>query len=379
MFPCSNCGGPLARTRVKAGIIWKCQACGGVAVGISLLRNLIGNDSVSVLWSQAIHGGGEPGRSCPICSRGMVEETTQANGRSLPLAICIPCEFAWLNAGEFESIPPSTQPEDPQQVWLKTLPQPLRERVALSEAKAIAEAARQSQPEPDAGWKAVPAALGLPVEMESETIRQTPWATLSLAALITLVSLCSFLNLREIIHEFGLIPAEAGRMGGLTFLTSFFIHAGIIHLAGNLYFLVVFGIPVEEHLGWRRWLLLVLAATVGGNLWHVAVSAGSQIPCIGASGGISGLIAYYAFRFPQAKIGIFSRYTGGQWIQLPAWGAFVLWTLLQLWRACMQLAGLSHVSAVSHIGGTAAGILLWAMWKKMDAQTTDAAATKVAD
>jgi membrane associated rhomboid family serine protease len=94
------------------------------------------------------------------------------------------------------------------------------------------------------------------------------------------------------------------------------------------------------------------------------------VPCIGASGGISGLIAFYALKFPHARLGILFRYyyVYFKWIQFPAWVAFILWILLQFWGAYKQIAGFSNVSALAHLGGTALGVLLWAVWKKTESQ-----------
>ena len=86
----------------------------------------------------------------------------------------------------------------------------------------------------------------MPVEFDAPEEERKPWATWLLSAAIIFVSLLGFLNLREIVQRFGLIPAEATRLHGLTFLISFFLHAGIIHLAGNMYFLVAFGHAVKN-------------------------------------------------------------------------------------------------------------------------------------
>jgi membrane associated rhomboid family serine protease len=186
---------------------------------------------------------------------------------------------------------------------------------------------------------------------------------------IAAISTWAFFGLGNAIQQFGLIPAEAWRYGGLTFLTSFFLHGGIIHLASNLYFLVVFGEHVEDYLGRWRWLLLVLLSAIAGDFLHAMVDPHTMTPCIGASGGISGLIAFYALKFPHARLGILFRYYYVfRWIQFPAWLAFVLWLSLQGWGAYEQIAGFSDVSAMAHLGGTAVGVGLWWIWRKIELQ-----------
>jgi membrane associated rhomboid family serine protease len=292
-------------------------------------------------------------------------------GETLKLGVCKRCEFVWFDATEYESIPPlPPKPKDPLEVDEKDLPQAAREALALYKVQQIAERAREEDPEPDANWKAVPALLGLPVEMDSDPLTRIPWATFSLTAIIALISIRAFFDLKNAVEQFGLIPDQAWRYGGLTFLTSFFLHAGIFHLVSNLYFLIVFGIHVENYLGWKRWLFLVGSAATAGNLLHVMADPRGAVPCIGASGGISGLIAFYALKFPHARLGILFRYyyVYFKWIQFPAWVAFILWILLQFWGAYKQIAGFSNVSALAHLGGTALGVLLWAVWKKTESQ-----------
>ena len=373
MFTCPNCGSGLTRKPDKVGIFWVCDSCGGRAVGVGLLRKTIGQDRVSAIWSRAISSPGDTGKSCPICSRAMAEVTMGMAGQALELDVCNRCEFVWFDPSEYESIPPpSPKPKEPGRVDDKDLPPAAREVIALYKVQQIAEQAQAEEDAdsmPDEGWKTVPAIFGLPVEMDSDPLARVPWATLSLALVIAAISAWAFFDLRNAVQRFGLIPAEAWRYGGLTFLTSFFLHGGIIHLAGNLYFLVIFGEHVEDYIGRWRWLLLVLLSAITGDFLHALVDPHTTIPCIVASGGISGLIAFYSLKFPHARLGILFRYYYVfRWIQFSAWLAFILWLLLQCWGAYKQIAGFSDVSAMAHLGGTAVGVAMWLAWRKIELQ-----------
>ena len=121
-------------------------------------------------------------------------------------------------------------------------------------------------------------------------------------------------DLRAAADQWGLIPAEMFRHGGLTLVSCFFLHGGIFHLIGNVYFLLILGDNCEDLLGPWRYMQLLVAATVVGALAHIALNIGSPIPCIGASGGISGIIAYYALRHPETKVG---RSAGRVLVALP--------------------------------------------------------------
>jgi membrane associated rhomboid family serine protease len=205
-----------------------------------------------------------------------------------------------------------------------------------------------------------------------ENIEQAdrPWATWSLGALMVLISFWGFSDLATAVDNFGMIPAEMWRYGGLTLITSFFLHAGLLHLFGNLYFLLVFGGRVETTLGHWRFLLLVFAATVVGHCFHAAWDPHSLRPCIGASGGISGVLVFYAFKFPGSVLAWFSlRYF--RWIHVPAWAWFALWLAIQLIGISMQRSGLSNVSALAHVGGVTSGFLLWLCWRKVGVKTVE--------
>src|SRR6516165_1537313 len=183
--------------------------------------------------------------------------------------------------------------------------------LAITEVERLSKQAEGSEFDsaaPDESWKQIAAFLGMPVEFDAPAEQRKPWATWLLSAVIICVSLLAFLNLREVVQRFGLIPAEATRLGGLTFVTSFFLHAGIIHLVGNMYFLLVSGDNVENFLRPLRYIALIAIAALVGDLIHIASEPNSTIPCIGASGGIAGVITFYALSFPQAKIGFLWRY-----------------------------------------------------------------------
>jgi membrane associated rhomboid family serine protease len=221
---------------------------------------------------------------------------------------------------------------------------------------------------PDESWKQIAAFLGMPVEFDAPEEQRRPWATWLLSAAIICASLLAFPNLREVVQRFGLIPAEATRLDGLTFVTSFFLHAGIIHLAGNMYFLLAFGYAVEDFLRPLRYLALIALAAFIGDLAHIALDPRSQTPCIGASGGIAGVITFYALNFPRMRLAFLMRwgFVWFRWIRLPAWFVFVLWILFQIIGTLEQKAGMSSVSSAAHLGGATVGLAGWLVWRKLN-------------
>ncbi|HLE77241.1 MAG TPA: rhomboid family intramembrane serine protease [bacterium] len=298
---------------------------------------------------------GKPGRNCPVCGRPMREIPAQDGGP--PLDVCPTCHFVWFDAQEYELLPPI-----PARAPDSALPQRAREILALEQVRELHEdAAERVNVPPDEWWKLVPGLFGMPVEYGDQAVRVTPWATWTVAAAIGLAGVLSFRDLTRTVAAFGLIPAEVQRYAGLTLLTSFFIHGSWLHLLVNLYFLLVFGDNVEEYLGAGRYLALLAVATVAGGIAHVALDPRSVVPVIGASGGISGVVAYYVLRFPQARLGLMYVY---RWFRIRAYAFGLIWVLLQVIAAREQIAGIGDVSALAHLGGAAVGVWFWAIWTR---------------
>lgn len=217
-------------------------------------------------------------------------------------------------------------------------------------------------------WHWIPAFLGLPVEDEQPLGRRQenakPWFTWTLAIGVTLVSLLAMFDLRAVVEAYGLIPAEFDRLNGLTWLTSFFLHGGLLHLLGNMYFLVVFGDNVEKCLGTLEFFMLLVLATLCGDFVHILLDPDSTVPCIGASGGISGVIAFYALRFPKQRLAVmFWFLVKTFWWRMGAFWMFAIWVILQGIIAGQQIAGMSQVSGGAHLGGALVGVVAWALWR----------------
>jgi membrane associated rhomboid family serine protease/Zn-finger nucleic acid-binding protein len=278
--------------------------------------------------------------------------------------VCQHCHFVWFDTHEVEPLVPQRPKPPPPEV-----PQKEREMLAIAEVQLRADEAEgpdlDSAP-PEELWKQIAAFVGLPVEFDEPEEQRKPWATWLLSVAIIFASLIAFPNLREVVQRFGLIPAQATRLHGITFVTSFFIHAGIIHLAGNMYFLLAFGHSVENFLRPLRYLLLIAMAAIIGDVAHIALDPRAQTPCIGASGGIAGVITFYALNFPRMRLAFLMRwgYVWFHWIRLDAWFVFVLWILFQLIGTLEQKAGMSSVSSAAHLGGAAVGLAAWLVWRK---------------
>ena len=295
----------------------------------------------------------------------MVEVPLPVDGREVPLDVCTGCHFVWFDPQELEQLPegPAAPSEE------EPLSQQAREQIAVAEAESVAERAEADEEDPLLGpadkWKWIPGLFGMPVECKVPALKTWPWVTWGLAAGLALVFVWTHGNLEDVVPEFGLIPAEAWRYGGLTLVTGFFLHAGLWHLLANTYFLLVFGDNVEDYLGRWRYVLLLAAAALAGQAAHVVGDPRATLPCVGASGGISGVITFYALRFPEARLGILLRYfLVFGWLYMPAYAALILWFLIQFLMVFLQFSGASDVSALAHLGGAAVGVAAWLVWRQ---------------
>jgi membrane associated rhomboid family serine protease len=147
-----------------------------------------------------------------------------------------------------------------------------------------------------------------------------------------------------------------------TLLTSMFMHGGWAHLLGNMLFLWIFGDNVEDFLGHLPYLVYYLACGVLAGLCHVAATylfgGNLMVPCLGASGAISGVLGGYMFLFPSRRVTVilFRILT-----DVPAYVAIGIWFLFQIISSVGVLGDGSRAGGVAygaHLGGFAAGILL---------------------
>jgi membrane associated rhomboid family serine protease len=163
-----------------------------------------------------------------------------------------------------------------------------------------------------------------------------------------------------IMNEWGFRPDQWDRHGYMTLFTGFFLHAGLFHLLSNMYFLMVFGDSVEHNLGPLWYLFLLATAHLAGTMLHGAYDPHRDIACVGASAGISGVIAYYAMAFPKARIGIlpsiFFVFFG--LLRIPAFLALVLFAIVQIIGAYAQVQGHSNISYLAHLGGLGVGVVI---------------------
>ena len=148
----------------------------------------------------------------------------------------------------------------------------------------------------------------------------------------------------------------------ITSFTSMFIHGGWDHLLGNMLFLLVFGIHVERSMGRLRFLLFYFVCGLGANALEIVAAAGSDVPGIGASGAIAGVLAGYLLLYPRSHIDALLPLGRFYWpTRVPAWIFIGLWFAYQLVLSVVSFGDLSGEGGVAysaHVGGFVTGLVL---------------------
>ena len=353
MLACPSCSGHLCRTRTESGLVYLCDRCAGRLASFSVLRqDHVHQEFMAELWQTARKAHQASSHPCPHCRKNMVMASvaTGTDEFYVVLDVCRICQCVWFDPGEFgapaRDLPPEPEP----------LPQKAREALAMAEVKKIAERGYEgdysTEEGPDRLSQVLPAVFGLPTELHPKEVSRSPLVTWSVIVACTLTTIFGD------VQSLGFIPDEPMRLGGLTFISSFFMHGSIIHLASNMYFLLIFGDNVEDELGHGRMLLLLAGAALVGLLLHGIFDPRGDIPCVGASGGISGVLAYYAVAFPEARLGLFLRIgIIFKWVSFSAAVGMLLWLGLQGLIVIAQLSGAGAVSALAHLGGALVGAI----------------------
>jgi len=190
-----------------------------------------------------------------------------------------------------------------------------------------------------------------------------PFVTVSLIFLNVGIFLLSFLFIKNIagfFDRFGLVPADFFSIGTIT---SMFLHGGIFHLLGNMLFLWLFGDNVEDRLGFDLFLVFYLFCGIGAGAVHSLMNMGSEIPAIGASGAISGVMGAYFFFYPKVRIRVLII---NRILPVPAFLLLGCWFVMQLiyGAICQYVGGVCNVAFFAHIGGFVIGAISALLYKQ---------------
>jgi len=208
-----------------------------------------------------------------------------------------------------------------------------------------------------------------------DSVRGGP-APLVTVSLVVLNVLAFFLELSQpssgalqsFIQAWGVVPREYALARDIpptiplpfwsTLITSMFLHGGWLHLGGNMLYLWIFGDNLEKTMGHARFLVFYLVCGVAAGLAHIFFSGASNVPTVGASGAISGVLGGYLVLFPRNRVRVLTR---AGIVAMPAIVVLGFWIVIQLISGIGSLAVRTETGGVAymaHIGGFVAGLVL---------------------
>ncbi|MDJ0833632.1 MAG: rhomboid family intramembrane serine protease [Gammaproteobacteria bacterium] len=170
------------------------------------------------------------------------------------------------------------------------------------------------------------------------------------------VAVYAFGLVPSVLFDVNILPAEVNALPSeLTLFSYMFLHGGWLHLLGNMLFLWVFGDNIEDSMGHLRFIVFYLLCGLAAGLTHSVMQPGSQLPLIGASGAIAGLLGGYLVLHPRVKVLVllFSRIP----LHLPAFLLIIAWILFQFYSVSLNTEG-DNIAWWAHIGGFVAGMIL---------------------
>lgn len=211
---------------------------------------------------------------------------------------------------------------------------------------------------------------------DSNPKKRRPWVNVFIIVTNLVVFVYQLLLGEEVVvffQRYGVIPIEYTKgidIGipsfiPLNLLTCMFIHGGFLHIIGNMLYLWIFGDNVEDSMGHFRYLIFYLLSGLFATLLQILITPFSEVPMIGASGAISGVLGAYLVLFPRAKVytlipnpflfGLFYSI-----IQIPAFLFLIFWFLYQLFFGVIYIPhqGGGGVAWWAHIGGFVYGLIV---------------------
>jgi membrane associated rhomboid family serine protease len=202
----------------------------------------------------------------------------------------------------------------------------------------------------------------LPLGDDDSGRRTTPIVTYALIALNALFFFIELSGGDAFIQKWAFVPTRFlanPSADFLTLFTSMFMHAGWVHLGGNMLYLWIFGDNVEDRFGHVKYLIFYLVCGLAATFAQLAFNMGSSVPNLGASGAIAGVLGSYIVMFPQEHIKVL---IGNAVTQVSAIVMIGGWILLQFFSGVASItnaaADTGGVAFMAHIGGFVAGVVL---------------------
>lgn len=323
---CPRCSFLLMEQTVKGSAVDHCFRCGGTFLEKGIESKILGESSSSDYWR-----GTEISERLPLqgvyCPKDHQRFRTYSVGfeeNKVEVDLCSKCEGLWLD------------PKEGKKLFDTVLHEGQKKEATFNEKPGFKSYIFQ-------------AFSGMPVEAWNP-VHHRPIVTMCLIALLVLTFigqlLMPFINENFILYPQKFLAGE--QLWGL--LSAGFLHGGLAHLLGNLYFLYIFGDNVEDYIGKRRFLIVYLSAVLFSSLAYVIARPNSEIGVVGASGAIAALMGAYIMIFPKIKLYFTVLFVP---IRLGVTWYLSFWLLFNV---IMMFVGGGGVAWEAHVGGFAFGL-----------------------
>jgi len=211
---------------------------------------------------------------------------------------------------------------------------------------------------------------------DDNPIHIIPFSTIliiSLNMLVFIMQLLSGEDSRSIVYSYGAIPqniigfqSNQPIPASLTIFTSMFMHGGVFHIAWNMLYFWIFGNNIEERLGHIRFILFYLFCGVVAALSHILLSPDSNVPMIGASGAVSGMLGAYILLFPTSQVRtivLLGFYVTV--VRIPALIVIGIWAIIQVVSGLLSQGNAAQggIAFFAHVGGFVAGLFTIKLWQ----------------
>jgi len=366
---CLQCKEKLKRIIYKGIELDICSRCGGVwfdAGEMGRVMKTLETSSVQLL-KEFTHAKSKVttvvSKNCPRCQTSL-NEFNYAYNSNIYLDRCPKCGGIWADSGEVQQLADYKikvkKKEGTDRNFLKSFQEHERELAMWRDIRDLGSGLSRS------GFRAMflPKII-LPLN-DINPVRIFPKVTFSIIGLNVLIFFGMLIFVRDIpgfFHQYGVIPIRVlGGKGFFTPISSVFLHAGFLHLFFNMFFLWIFGDNIEEWLGTARFIIFYFIMAFIADGTHVLTHVSSAVPCVGASGAISGIMGGYFILFPQARIKMFCI---DRVFALPAFLYLGSWILLQIiWATIYRSSGVSDIAWTAHIAGFLGGLIIMLFLKK---------------
>ncbi|OQA92255.1 MAG: Rhomboid protease GluP [Elusimicrobia bacterium ADurb.Bin231] len=383
---CPVCGSEIKKAPVYGLTLDKCEQCGGIwfASGEfeSFMRYILlecAGIPFDVVAAEIKKYEDKFRKICPVCS--VVMEPDIYNKESdIVVDRCGVCNGVWCDAGELEKMAvyrnESFNPAVPSEVY------PARSPVLEKKYKDFKDHPWKYENMftwigKRILWVILLPGLLVPIPIKSDKKhKDIPVGIFSILVInIAIFFWQKFLieHQRAFILRYGFVPAKAASGSNLfSFITSMFLHGDFGHLAGNMFFLWIFGGNIESANGASKFLLLYFGSGIAGLIIHFAFYSSSLVPCIGASGAIAGVMGAYFLLFPKAELTVLCL---GRIFKMSAFLYLFLWIFMQVVSSLQPGNPVySNVGWLAHIGGFFAGVVF-----ALAVRNTVAVRSKIAD